>query len=1003
MAYKIDDGSKEMLYEKISRLAESYTPEWKFDRKNPDAGSVIAMIFANQAYDNIRCFPQVLEKYHTEFVNLYGVSPKPAVPAGTVAVFSGSERTGAGTLLAKGTRLLGDNEDGEEIVFETGHDLFVSNARLTEIAAISGSRGKAVPYLGDFKVKNFIDGSASPAVLAMEESGEVKMFACEGENMDRQALVLGHKILFQGAGDGLLLRFHGSRGQEELAELLTDPGKFCFSYVAEAGLKPFDRAVRQGDCVLLARRGEEKRVFVKGTEMSLVVLEARDSFRENLEFTDIEIVTRSRDKEPDFVYDGTSELSKDSFEPFGRQISMYQECYIGQEYMMEQEGALMEISFDLSFEKYQVREEGESGEKDLPIIKRKKAAAGRLYRECLIQEVSLEYFNGKGYKKLPCEPDIEALFSREENAGPQKFRFVVPYDWESTVQGGYEQRCIRLQVKRADNCYLREVTHCVPVISGCSIQLSYRSEGTRPGFLKRFFGMQEAELRWNGQPFLVFSKSSYEGNAMLFGFNRRMEEGPVCLFFELLEGYCSPRSRIRYSYSTARGFAPLKVIDNTRNLQNSGTLMFLPPMDMARMELWGVKRFWIRMEDMDGYFDRENCNHPILKQIHMNAAQVYNVETKEEQEYYLDAPAANMSFPLYASNILSAEVWVNEREQLMPEQMERMLKEQPGEVRAEYNFLGEIEEFYLLWREVEQFDTGGKMERCYMIDRQKNRIVFGDGISVKIPQNTGSVAFRVRVRCCCGADGNVPSGSIGKFKGNALTVESVTNPVAAAGGSNMEDLKETLQRGSNILGARRRLVSEADYVREARLFSRLIDKAACVSGEYMDGEKDDSLICIVLLMRDYRQGSYSFRMVQEPLRQHFLNSCEMAYRKEELQVVEPVFVSVSLELWLTVPNLAQSIELKQMWLERLEAFLDPLNDWEHSGWEIGKLPRENQVRIMLGMVAEGSYVTRYAIRASYQDARGKHETGLDEIEVTPFMVCRNGNHQIHILEEEGLC
>ena len=40
--------SAEDIENRIEELRKSYTPEWKFDRDNPDAGSVIAQIYARE-------------------------------------------------------------------------------------------------------------------------------------------------------------------------------------------------------------------------------------------------------------------------------------------------------------------------------------------------------------------------------------------------------------------------------------------------------------------------------------------------------------------------------------------------------------------------------------------------------------------------------------------------------------------------------------------------------------------------------------------------------------------------------------------------------------------------------------------------------------------------------------------------------------------------------------------------------------------------------------------
>ena len=73
-SYKIDGRRRSDILNQMQILAQSYTPEWKFDTTSPDAGSVIGLIFANQTAVNIQKLNRVIEKYHTEFANMYGIS-----------------------------------------------------------------------------------------------------------------------------------------------------------------------------------------------------------------------------------------------------------------------------------------------------------------------------------------------------------------------------------------------------------------------------------------------------------------------------------------------------------------------------------------------------------------------------------------------------------------------------------------------------------------------------------------------------------------------------------------------------------------------------------------------------------------------------------------------------------------------------------------------------------------------------------------------------------------
>ena len=145
---RLDFRSVGDLRAELKRLAASYTPEWAFSEENPDVGSVVALIFANQMSENIRKMNLVLDKYHTEFVNMLNLSLRPAYPASGVAVLELLEGGVPGVYVPGGTRLIGqgNGEEDRQILFETTSDLYVTSSRLRDVIAASGFFGKLIPW-----------------------------------------------------------------------------------------------------------------------------------------------------------------------------------------------------------------------------------------------------------------------------------------------------------------------------------------------------------------------------------------------------------------------------------------------------------------------------------------------------------------------------------------------------------------------------------------------------------------------------------------------------------------------------------------------------------------------------------------------------------------------------------------------------------------------------------------------------------------------------------------
>jgi hypothetical protein len=219
----------------------------------------------------------------------------------------------------------------------------------------------------------------------------------------------------------------------------------------------------------------------------------------------------------------------------------------------------------------------------------------------------------------------------------------------------------------------------------------------------------------------------------------------------------------------------------------------------------------------------------------MNAVEIRNVETLPEEQFYVEVSAPHMSFPIAAENILSCDVFVNERPTLSPPAMRKLLAERPDDVRVSYNFLGDISEFFVRWREVPSFDESRSADRHYSIDRETNSIHFGDGVGVMIPPAQSGVAFTVEARCCRGSKGNMPAGAVSATYGNILYIGNVGNPIATYAGGDIESAESATLRGANIVSSKYRLVSELDFVREVKSFSTAIDKVKCVVGRDIDG------------------------------------------------------------------------------------------------------------------------------------------------------------------------
>lgn len=983
----IDPRGAAELKSGLAALAASYTPEWEFSANKPDAGSVIALIFAAQLEDTIGRLNGVMERYHTEFVNLLKLSPLPAAPASGVAVFEPLTGAGFGADVPSGTKLLGESagEAAEAVVFETARELHVTGSRLCDVLMVSSAFGKIIPLYGGWRRAELIpaEEGEEPAESALEP---FIPFDYSGEGVERSAVLLYHKtVLDTAAGVRLAVYAEEKATGRGLGGLLADPLRFRWSYYGGDGFVPFDEVEAEGGAVLLRKTGENGRLRLGGEDYALICAEALVPIENSIEVGRVELSSSCEETAPECVLHGGEQLEGAELLPFGQSASVFDECYIGHNRVFCRCGAEITLSFLLSYQKKLVAPSFQQEQENLRVIKRKPRTAQQQPAEACVQRTALEYFNGLGWRALGCGDDWSGIFSGRVE-GEIKITFRCPDDWEQTVIGGLELRALRLRVLQAENCYLQPCVHTMPVLARVRLSYRYENGGEPPQRLQRICGVVREDLTaalTAGGSAALFSPLPHPQGALLLGFDRPFLGAPISIFFDI-EAASGESGAVLFQYSTASGFLPLEVIDHTRGLCSAGTVVFAPPGNFAAVSVEGKTRFWLRIVS-----EHTAPRRAVVRGIHPNAAEIINLETRREESFYIDNSVPDMVFPLGESGLYSAEVFVNECGSFTQEAMRRMLDESPEDFRGEYDSMGELNGFFVRWGEVDSFDDSTPADRHYVLNRADGTLRFGDGAAVMIPAARAGTAFTVRTKRCDGARGNLPAGAVNAPLGRLLYIGGVYSPVATCGGSDMEGLENALLRGANQISSHGRLVSEPDFMREVKAFSPAVDKVKCAM---LRGEGGGRVIGIAVLTRDFERGSYAFSNLKARLKAHLLQKCEAAVTEKSLRIFEPDMIEISVEVWAETASPNRVFEVKAALLEGITGFINPLSVGGRGGWAIGELPAEEQIAAMLRSVKVPADICRFAVTTRFMGRDG----GLDAHAGNPFAIGINGSHRIHI-------
>lgn len=997
----ISTQSAEDLQRRFAELAASYTPEWRFDPEDPDIGTTLGLIYLNQMSDNIKRLNRLPGKYHTEFANLLGISLLPAYPSSGILVAELASDTIPGVALPYGTKLLGEAENGEPIIFETVSDIYVTSAKLTDLVAISPKRGKIIPIMNGPKPASLFSSGNDFDSSESEVEPEIapppfSLFDFDEEGIEKNALLLYHKSIFDAhSGMSVYIRPRAADGSP-LAKELSDSERYQFLCKTSEGFVPVDSVTLSGDAIVINQSEKSEPVNIAGNEFFVLCLNRIGTVSDDIILSDIRISAVCNEAPPEFVLHGSDEESIEEFMPFGETANLYDECYIGSDRLFAQSGSDVRMRFKLSSHDKLITFTPEQEDAELKVIKRKPQAVLFSTVTTSPEKITVEYYNGLGWKKLICKTDWSELFNGKTE-GELVLSFVCPDDWAQTTNGGFNARMLRLRVIQADNCYLQPCIHTMPIITGLMMSCSYESAWKQPQLLQRVCGTQVSDLTGSllsAKPFPVFTPLPYGTDSLYLGFDEKPQGAPLSLLFDAAESVLPDDSPLTFEYSCINGFKPLKIIDGTKSLTRSGTILFMPPNDFAAFSIEGVSRFWLRLTDTTELSGKSAHFRPLIRRLLLNAVDIRNQETLDEEAFYIDTAAPNMTFPLAAETIYTTRVYVSEMPRYSPSAMEQMARQMPDRVRIAHDFLGNITSFFVLWDEVESFDSSLPTDRHYIIDRMNNTISFGDGVHVMIPQAQSGVAFTVQAVCCNGQAGNLPAGAVNTVFDGAMYLGNVYNPIATYGGSDLETIASAQSRGASIVCGRNRLISEIDFVREVFAFSDAIEKVNCVAGYDIWGAESPGTITIAVMSRDYADGAYSFTGLHDSLKARLLSRSEATVTDDTLCLCEPYYVRVSVDVWIQVENAAHSFEAQNLILDNINAFLDPLGSNGRGGWELGVLPTDTQLRQMLYSLRFRGFISRFIVTARYVDKTGAHETDLDHLPPNPFAIAVNGTHRV---------
>ncbi len=635
-----EECGREAVLEKIASLAASYTPEWRFDAAHPDAGTALAILFADLFSGTLRRFERISEKHKRAFFEQTGLVMRPALTAGGYVTFGISSDEIGSVFLKKGIAVSGaasggasDISSGVNVTYRTQEAVCVTPARLTKVLLTDGAK--------DYIALKDAEGPFFP-------------FGREEENLQEHSFYLCHdEVLSVSGGAEICLALQCPEADDTRPRgWMTGAGECSFLYSAQEGFEEYGER-RMEDGRLILRVGEdreppaERELFgKKGYWLCCRLLKSWHG--EPLEADGIRLASRREGMEPDLIWNQTGEQENERLFPFGENPIPFAECYFACGEALGKLGARVVMSFWIDYEKIPFDNSYKVDRRWKLLMKRADFAPDPEY-DITVAQVVWEYYNGAGWSRLTAEKGWESMFDGAgARAGQQvRLEFICPPDAALLEWQAAPTRYLRVRALKVTNLYKPRGTYLVPVIGDVHFSYDYGPDGKMPEWVAAVNNREHKAYRVRekcGEPWPIplFFGQKDERISLYLGFHLPLLKGPVRFLCAMQEEMYGELPLLSYSYSGRDGFLPLSVVDETGNLKKSGTLTFMGKEDFASRTVCGETAYWIRITDEGGGYrawERQR-RMPQIQGIYLNAARV---RSDEEQARRLGGMAHNQT------------------------------------------------------------------------------------------------------------------------------------------------------------------------------------------------------------------------------------------------------------------------------------------------------------------------------------------------------------------------
>ncbi|MDF2720877.1 MAG: putative baseplate assembly protein [Paenibacillus sp.] len=1020
---QLDTRTKADLIAKMKELAPYYTPEWRFTPDDPDPGTALFLLFADMYFENVKRLNRVPAKNLVAFLNMLDVSLLPARPSAGYVTFSLNEGTREPVLIPAGTRVNAVGVDGD-IPFETDRAIMLTPARW-QVAYLSSKKHDRIVRLPQQLLADPTGGKAEAVPLFRMK---------DEENLQVHAFYIANDWLFT-VFETAVIEVEISNSARlfndvAMCNQLADPSSTEWLYATAEGWRPFERVAARNNRIVLTKSepGEIVESDVNGVtnrwiqcrlksnasagNSGLQLAASKLSLDRAALKTDYWDIADRGGLNPDLMFYNDIHVDPDGFYPFGDQFTQYGTFYVASREAFTKRDGWVQLDFTLKVIENQFVLEQEQPVNWKMIMKRSQFEKAKVPRAS-IAHIAWEYWNGTAWVRLDAGKEAEKLFygaSLQESR--KRLAFRCPVDLSSIYVNGQNNYWIRGRILQIENAYAASPIYLSPWLENVKLTYGFDERVYAP---ERFITLNNTvyedrttDSRGGRGGFEPFAALPGDHPTLHIGFDAPPLRGPVSIYasivFQRTIGEAAPWLEWEYlRTSTLPGksseWAPLKMVDGTKGLTESGTLQFVGPPDFACDTVFGSTGYWIRAVNRDDRYDELGRDEllPKLGGLFLNtilAVQQESVAAEFPEQGGLD----DTTYQLAKRNVVSEEVWVDETGLVSEEDI--ALYEQLGEPEMEVirDSSGQLQRLWMRWSETVSFAGSSAGSRHYVIDRTLGTITFGDGVHGKEPPTEGLEKVKVLYSVTLGKRGNSDIGTITNLQNSIAFVGGATNVEASAGGCDPETLQSAVRRGPQLLKHRGRAVTAEDFEWLAREAYPNIAKVKCMAGRNERMDQIGAEMTLVVLPKEGQAGLPAFGEIRKTVETYLLaRASSLIAWPECIRVVPPVFVEISIAAVVAVEQFDAVLPTELEAIRKLERFLDPLTGhFDGNGWQIGQTIHPSVFYALLKTIRTITFVEKlYMTVHLLEDDKRIEIDGSKPLNI-PHGVIVSGKHKVSV-------